>query len=287
MAKLLLIDGSNLLFQMFYGMPNPILGKNGKNIAGIWGFTGALLKICKEIEPTHILVLFDGEQQLNRQKKEKSYKANRPNYQNVPEEENPFSILFDIKRVLSELNIFYYETADGLETDDYMKEYCLRYQKNNEIVISSHDKDFIALVNENVSLYSYRGKKSILYTPKEVREQYFISPEFFSDYKALVGDKSDNINGIPKIGKKTAVQLIQDFGYIENIIKNQDKIQKPSIKEAIVENKEMLLHNIFLIRLVGTNKIPKELEELVYIPQNRKTKEILETLDIIKEKVVS
>ena len=89
--KLLLIDGHNLLFQMFYGMPNKIEGKNGRNIEGIWGFTGALLNITSQVNPTHILVIFDGEQELNRKKEAENYKKNRMDFTKIEENKNPFS----------------------------------------------------------------------------------------------------------------------------------------------------------------------------------------------------
>ena len=98
MQKLLLIDGHNLLFQMFYGMPNKIIGKNGQNIEGVWGFTSALLKIINKVEPTHILVILNGEQKLD-----ENNKNNRENFQEM--EKNPFSILPDVKKVLEERKI--------------------------------------------------------------------------------------------------------------------------------------------------------------------------------------
>ena len=96
MNKLLLVDGTNLLFQMFFGMPARIVNKQGKQIQGVLGFTGALLKIIKRFEPTHVLVLFDGEHQNERKQVDENYKANRVDYSLVDDSENPFTQLDDI-----------------------------------------------------------------------------------------------------------------------------------------------------------------------------------------------
>lgn len=280
--KLLLIDGHNLLFQMFYGMPNKIEGKNGRNIEGIWGFTGALLNITSQVNPTHILVIFDGEQELNRKKEAENYKKNRMDFTKIEENKNPFSILPDIKAVLEELQIKYFETTNGFETDDYIKEYCKIYENSTEIIISSWDTDYLSLVNEHVTLLTYKGKSTCFYTPEKVLSKWKISPPFFADYKALVGDKSDNIAGIPRVGPKMAVSLIQEFGHVETILENINHIKKDSVRLTLDIFKEELLKNIKLIRLEGTNDLPIPLEALSNKNEKRKTKEILKALNYIE-----
>ena len=135
MNTILLIDGSNLLFQMFFGMPARIVNKQGKPIQGTLGFTGALLKIIKRFEPTHLLVLFDGEHYNNRKDLDQNYKANRVDYSLVDESENPFSQLNDIYAVLDFLNIKRYETT-VCETDDLIASYALTYGQENKILIN-------------------------------------------------------------------------------------------------------------------------------------------------------
>lgn len=282
--KLLLVDGHNLLFQMFFGMPNKIEGKNGKSIEGIWGFTGALLKILKQVNPTHVLLIFDGEQEIQRKKEDENYKKNRASFQNVEDEKNPFSIFPDILRVLEELKIPYFETTKGFETDDYIKEYCKTYESTTEIVISSFDYDFISLVTESVSLLTYRGSNTTIYTPEKVLSKWKVRPEYFADYKALVGDSSDNIAGIPRIGPKMAASLIGNFGHVEDILKHQEQIKKENVRLTLEIFQKDLLHNIKLIRLEGTNDIPIPLEDLKWMDVERKTKEILASLDLIELK---
>lgn len=157
MNRLLIVDGHNLLFQMFFGMPARIINEQGKTIQGTLGFTGALLKIIRRTEPTHIAVLFDGEHENDRSVLNADYKANRIDYSEVPEENNPFSQLSDVYAALDYLNIKHTETTT-CETDDWIAGYALTYGHETEIIISSFDSDFFQLITDNVSVLRYRGK---------------------------------------------------------------------------------------------------------------------------------
>jgi len=129
MDKLLIIDGSNLLFQMFFGMPARIFNKEGKGIWATLGFIGAALKLIKKFSPTHIVVLFDGETKNERKDLDENYKANRPDYSKANDNENPFSQLNDIYACLDFLGLQHTETKD-CETDDIIASY--RVQYNNK-----------------------------------------------------------------------------------------------------------------------------------------------------------
>ena len=161
--KLLLVDGSNLLFQMFFGMPARIMNKDGKAIQGTLGFVGALLKIIRMVKPTHVAVFFDGETHNPRTDIDEEYKANREDYSQVAEEENPFSQLPDIYAALNFMGIPFAETTD-CETDDWMAGYVKKY--DTEIVISSFDSDFFQLISKRVSILRYRGDKTVICTPE-------------------------------------------------------------------------------------------------------------------------
>lgn len=141
MDKLLIIDGSNLLFQMFFGMPSRIVDRDGKAIQGTLGFIGALIKIIKMISPTHLVVLFDGQHKSERKKSLIDYKANRADYSNVPVELNPYSQVNDIYSALSFMNIKYIEISE-FETDDVISSYVNKYGNTTKIIISSFDSDF-------------------------------------------------------------------------------------------------------------------------------------------------
>ena len=142
--RFLIVDGSNLLFQMFFGMPARIVNKQGKPIQGTLGFVGALLKIIRKTEPTHVVVLFDGEHENARSRLNTDYKANRPVYSKIPEEKNPFSQLPDIYAALDYLGIKFAET-EICETDDWIAGYALTYGEEMDIVIASFDSDFFSL----------------------------------------------------------------------------------------------------------------------------------------------
>ena len=122
MNKILIVDGHNLLFQMFFGMPARIINKDGKAIQGTLGFVGALLKIIKMVKPTHTVVLFDGERHNPRTDLDENYKANRIDYDNVPDDENPFTQLSDIYNALDFLGLKHTETT-VCETDDVIAAY--------------------------------------------------------------------------------------------------------------------------------------------------------------------
>ena len=186
MNRLLLIDGSNLLFQMFFGMPARIINAEGKAIQGTLGFVGALLKIIRRVEPTHIAVIFDGEHENDRTSLDSDYKANRVDYCDVPEEDNPFSQLKDVYAALDFLEIKHTETT-CCETDDIIAAYALTLGQENEIVISSFDSDFFQLITDKVSVLRYRGEKTIICTPDYIQEKFGIIPEQYADFKSLTG----------------------------------------------------------------------------------------------------
>lgn len=141
MNKFLIVDGSNLLFQMFYGMPARIVNDEGKPIHATLGFVGALLKIIRRVEPTHIAVFFDGEHSDNRLLLDSDYKANRIDFSKFPEEETPFSQINDVYTALDFIGIKHMQTT-SCESDDIIAGYALSLSKETEIIISSFDSDF-------------------------------------------------------------------------------------------------------------------------------------------------
>lgn len=275
--RLLIVDGSNLLFQMFYGMPARIVNSQGKPIHGTLGFIGALLKIIRRIEPNHLAVLFDGEHENVRAAIQPDYKTNRADYSKMPEKETPFSQLPDIYAALDYLNLRPRETAI-CEVDDWIAGYVHACEAGSEMIISSFDSDFFQLITDRVSVLRYRGEKTILCTPAYIREKYGVEPEQFAAYKALVGDASDNIKGADKVGPKTAAALLREYGTLECILKNTESIQRPSIRESVQRNAERLRTNYSLIKLHGSTELPFTLPELVYQDHGLTTNEVLRAI---------
>lgn len=273
MDKLLIVDGHNLLFQMFYGMPSRIVNRDGKAIHGVLGFVGALLKIIRIIEPTHAVVLFDSEQKNKRSDLDPRYKANRTDYSQVSEQDNPFSQLSYVYDALDYMKIPHTEVK-GCETDDMIASYAFNYTET-KIIISSFDSDFFQLINENVSVLRYRGKISVICDSDYVYKKYGILPSQYVDFKSLTGDKADNISGARGIGIKNAATLITQFGTLENIIANAEEIAKPSIRKSVLDNTERLRLNQRLIRLNGGEKLPFDIDELKYRAVESKTSAII------------
>lgn len=277
MEKLLLVDGSNLLFQMFFGMPARIINEQGKAIQGTLGFVGALLKIIRMVEPTHVAVLFDGETHNPRKEMDEDYKANREDYSQVAEEENPFSQLPDIYAALDFLGICHAETTD-CETDDWMAGYVKKY--GEDIVISSFDSDFFQLISDKVTILRYRGENSVFCTPAYLQEKLGIEPCRYADFKSLTGDTADNIKGADKVGPKTAAGLVNEFGSLEELLSRAEEIKKPSVRESVKQNAERLRKNYQLIKLAGAEELPFDLEETEWQDTGVTTTEVLKGIGL-------
>ncbi len=277
--RILIVDGSNLLFQMFFGMPARIVNKNGKAIQGTLGFVGALLKIIRKTDPTHIVVLFDGEHDNDRSVLNPDYKANRVDYSETSEEETPFSQLPDVYAALDFLNIKHTETTT-CETDDLIAAYTLTYGQENEIVISSFDSDFFQLITDKVSVLRYRGDNTVICTPDYINEKFGITPNQYADFKSLTGDESDNIKGADRVGPKTAALLLSEFCTLENILANAESIKKPSIKDSIVRNSQRLRTNYKIIKLGNFTSLPFDINELEYTYTGITTNKVLEEIGI-------
>ena len=280
MDKLLLVDGSNLLFQMFFGMPARIVNKEGKAIHATMGFVGALLKIIRLTNPTHVAVLFDGEHENERTALNADYKANRIDYGALPEEECPFTQLPDIYAALDYMQIRRAETIN-CETDDCIAGYALNYGRDMQIVISSFDSDYFQLLSGNVSVLRYRGKKSAIITGESFASQFGIAPAQYADFKALVGDTADNIKGVGGIGPKTAALLLNRFGTLEKLIANAEAIERRTVREGILLNRERLKTNYQLIKLMEGATLPFALQALTYRGSDLSTSEILKGIGLL------
>ena len=279
MDKLLIVDGSNLLFQMFYGMPARIVNAHGRAIQGTLGFIGALLKIIRMVQPTHVLVAFDGECDNGRTALDENYKANRPDYSEMPEEDTPFSQLPDIYAALDELGICHKET-ENCEADDWIAAYAVQLGNSMDVVIVSQDSDFFQLITERVSVLRYRGKHTVICHPAYIQEKLGIQPDRYASFKALTGDMADNIRGADKIGPKTAAELMNTFGNLQTMIEQADSIRKPSIRQSVIQNAARIRKNYDLICLSGEAALPFALAQLRWEDSGMTTTQVLEKCGI-------
>jgi DNA polymerase-1 len=271
---LLLVDGMNLWFQMFCGMPSRILNPQGKAIQGVMGFTGAMLKIIRMTEPTHVLAVFDGQHHNPRTDMDSEYKANRLDYSDVPEEQNPFIQLPDAFSVLDIMGVRWYETKVH-EADDVIASYVHRYRDDMEITICSHDSDFYQLITSSVRILRYRGENSTFMDETALMEKHGITGSQYVDFKSLTGDHADNIRGVEGIGPKTASRLMRDYGTLDNLLQNYMNDRSNRIKVLMNIGKDRLPLNRSLITMKKDIPIPVELDELTYVGKYAATREIL------------
>lgn len=278
MSRLLIIDGHNLLFRMFYGIPSAIKNSEGKDIRGVIGFIGGMLKAINLYKFDNMIVVFDSETSTGSKLDiDKNYKSNRIDYSQVDEEVNPFSQLKYIYKVLDYMDVEYIEVSE-YEADDYIASLC-RFYSEQEIVILSTDRDFLQLVTEDITVYSPRGKMSIEFTPKKIYEKFLITPQQVVDYKVLVGDKSDNIAGVKSIGPKTAVRLLNE-GTLDEILSGKVFVE-PKIYDKLLENKDLIVRNSKLISMKYDMDIALSHTNLsISFDTEMKTMEIINSLGI-------
>ncbi len=238
--------------------------------------------------PTHIAVFFDGEHENDRRALDPAYKANRPDFEGIPEEELPFSQLPLIQASLDLLGILYQET-EACEVDDWIAAYVKVFEKSatigcaaiDRIIISSFDSDYFQLISERVSILRYRGKASTIVDPDELERLYGILPSQYADFKSLVGDSADNIRGVCGIGPKTAAKLLREYGSLDQLLENLDTLTPERIARALKDAHDRLTLNRRLITLVGDMPLPIPIDALACPLTDYRTNELLNRLGIL------
>jgi DNA polymerase-1 len=246
--RFFIIDGSALAYRSYFAfIKNPLRDSKGENTSAVFGFTSFLLKILKEENPPYITVCFDTPTPTFRHKMYSAYKATREKI--PPDMKSQIPV---IREVTEALGIPLLE-VDEFEADDVMGTLAKgAKEKGLEAILVSSDKDFYQLVNESIKIYNpgRGGKGEGIYGRKEVIEKYGVPPERITDLFGLVGDKVDNVPGVPGVGMKTAIQLLSSFGSLEEVIQNAENIPQKKLKEKILTSVEMALlsKNLVTIR---------------------------------------
>ena len=236
MKRLVLVDGHAVLHRAYHALPKTLTTKKGKPINAVYGFTRMLFKVFADLEPTYLVVTFDLPEPTFRHKLFSEYQATRPKL-----DDELVSQIEPTHEVIKAFDIPIYEVA-GFEADDIIGTLALRAlipkrkTESIEVVIVTGDKDMFQLIDQKTKVYVL--KKGIsggeLVDEKRAEEILGVEPSQLVDYKALVGDPSDNYPGVEGIGPKTAKKLIREFGSLEKIIK---KLKKEGRKKAVLSQK--------------------------------------------------
>jgi len=267
---LVVFDGNSLVHRAYHALPK-LTTKNGELVNAVYGFLLVFLKAIKDFHPEYIAATFDLKAPTFRHEKFKEYKAKRPK---APDD--LYSQLPKIKEILKVFNVPIYE-KEGFEADDIICTIATLAPKKQilpkiETVIVSGDSDTFQLINKNTKVYFLRRgvKDTILYDEEKVAEKYEgLSPRQLLDFKSLRGDPSDNIPGVTGIGEKTAIQLIKQFGSLENLYSSLNNWEKAlgmskSVGEKLKNYKEQAFFSKTLVELRCDAPIDFNLENCLW-----------------------
>ena len=252
--KLVLIDGHSILNRAFYGVPD-LTNSQGLHTNAVYGFLNIMFKILEEEQPDYLTVAFDVHAPTFRHEIYQEYKGTRKPMPQELREQVPV-----MKQMLTAMGICIMEKP-GLEADDILGTLAKRGEKEGmEVALVSGDRDLLQIASDHIKIRipKTRGGKTEIedYYAKDVQAKYQVTPLQFIDLKALMGDTADNIPGVPRVGEKTATELMVQFGSLENIYEHVEEITKKAIKESLINNKELA----DLSKTLATINVNAELE---------------------------
>ncbi|SCG83779.1 DNA polymerase I [Proteiniborus sp. DW1] len=261
----MIIDGNSLLHRAFHALPL-LMNKDGVYTNGVYGFLTMFYKVTEEYKPDYISVVFDKKSPTFRHIEFEEYKAGRAK---TPSELGmQFPIL---KEIIDYLNVHRIE-VDGYEADDLAGTLSRIGEENGlQVIIVTGDKDYLQLASENTKvLLTRKGISNIeVFDKQAVIERYELTPQQFIDLKGLMGDKSDNIPGVPGVGEKTGIKLLKEYESIEGIYNNIEKIDGKKLKEKLVEHRNQAIMSRRLAEIIRTVPINVNLDELILEEPNR------------------
>ena len=235
--KLVLIDGHSILNRAFYGVPD-LSNAEGLHTNAIYGFLNIMFKILEEEKPDYLAVAFDVHAPTFRHKMYEAYKGTRKPMPEELRQQVPV-----MKEVLKAMHIMIMEQA-GLEADDILGTLAKKAeQEGMEVSLVSGDRDLLQIATEHIKIRipkTRQGRTEIEdYYAADVQNAYQVTPQQFIELKALMGDTADNIPGVPRVGEKTAQALMVEYGSLDNIYAHVEDISKKSIRESLIENKDL------------------------------------------------
>lgn len=248
--KAAIIDGHNFLFRGFYGVPIQAKRADGTQINAVYGFFSLLRKILFLENFDYAIVVFDAETSAGDKKTIRpEYKANR-----LPQDDSIYAQLFLIKKCLDIMGISWIED-EFHEADDIIGTYASKFNKRGVAAyICSNDNDFIQLVGDGISVIKGSRGYEVIYDTDEVMNSFSLLPSQYLDYRALVGDPSDNIKGVKGIGKKKGTDLLSEHGDLNNIYQTLNTLAL-TMRELLQENKRALFERREFLKIKNTIKL--------------------------------
>ncbi|MBR0148837.1 MAG: DNA polymerase I [Lachnospiraceae bacterium] len=261
MNRILLVDGHSMINRAFYGVPT-LTNSKGEYTNAVYGFINILLSVIEDEKPDHLMVAFDTSAPTFRHGIYEAYKGTR---KPMPEELRAQVPL--VKDLLTAMEIPII-SMEGLEADDLIGTMAKKAEAAGfEVCILSGDRDLLQLATDRtkIRLPHTKDKKSVTdsFYAKDVLEKYKVTPLGIIELKALMGDSSDNIPGVPKVGEKTATELIGQYGTIENLKEHREEITKKALKQTLMDNFELAELSKVLATINTTADIPYEPEDAV------------------------
>ena len=258
MERLLILDSNSLLNRAFYAIP-PLTNSEGIHTNAVYGFTNMLFKMKEEIKPDYIVAAFDRKGPTFRHKEFEEYKAGRKKM--PPELAEQFPL---IKEVLNLLAINIYE-IDGFEADDIIGTLSKFAESNGiEVFIVTGDRDALQLASDNINVViTKKGvTETAVYNREAFEAEFGVTPTQYIDVKGLMGDKSDNIPGVPGVGEKTAFKLISTYGSMEGVLSNINEISGKKLKENLETYSEQAIFSKKLATIMTEVPIEFDLEDI-------------------------
>ena len=242
--RLLIMDGSHYLYRAYYGVPESAKLPNGLQVTAVYGFMAYLRKAVKKLNPKYIVVIFDSETGIvDKVQKDPSYKFNRDYTDNGMYKQLPL-----IKRILELLSIHYVEPLD-CEADDYIGTLAtMLSNKDLCAYIFSNDADFYQLLSKKVSVVKMGKKEPEIINERVFNKMFSFESKYYLDYLSLKGDESDNIEGVPGVGKKTAQKLICKYGTIDGIMQRINDLPK-TLRQKINSSSKVLEKNRAFLKI--------------------------------------
>ncbi len=251
---LYLVDASGFIFRAFHALP-ALTDPQGTPVGAVVGFTNMLMRLLRDLEAKHIGVIFDAARANFRNDIYKDYKANR--------DETPPDLIPQFPLIREATKAFGFEPleVEGYEADDLIAAYAKAGRaKGLDVVIVSSDKDLMQLIRDGVVMYDPMKQKILGFA--EVEEKFGVTPDKVVDVQALCGDPTDNVPGVRGIGVKTAAELINTFGTLENLLDSLDQIKQPKRRETLQENAELARISKQLVRLDEDAPLPAPIDGL-------------------------